>query len=122
MTTVEEKIKSLSIEERALEREKRVFSHDVDPDDIQHLENLWAKDPRWQGIVRPYSPADVLKLRGTLKVWHTFAQAGAERLWHLLQTESYINALGAMTGNQAVQQIEAGLQAIYLSGVARWRA
>ncbi|MDP6966997.1 MAG: isocitrate lyase [Candidatus Marinimicrobia bacterium] len=116
MTTVEEKIKSLSIEERALEREKRVFSHDVDPDDIQHLENLWAKDPRWQGIVRPYSPADVLKLRGTLKVWHTFAQAGAERLWHLLQTESYINALGAMTGNQAVQQIEAGLQAIYLSG------
>jgi len=58
----------------------------------------------------------MLKLRGTLKVWHTFAQAGAERLWRLLQTEDYIIALGAMTGNQAVQQVEAGLQAIYLSG------
>jgi isocitrate lyase len=57
-----------------------------------------------------------LKLRGTLKVWHTFAQAGAERLWHLLNTEEYIISLGAMTGNQAVQQVEAGLKAIYLSG------
>ena len=88
----------------------------VDNEDVKHLENLWGNDPRWSGITRPYSPEEMLNLRGTLKIWHTFAQAGAERLWHLLQTEDYIIALGAMTGNQAVQQVEAGLQAIYLSG------
>ena len=116
MNNVEEKIKSLSIEERAVEREKHILSHAVDTDDVKHLENLWGNDPRWAGITRPYSVEEMLKLRGTLKVWHTFAQAGAERLWRLLQTEDYIIALGAMTGNQAVQQVEAGLQAIYLSG------
>lgn len=116
MGTVEEKITSLSIEERAVEREKHILSHAVDTDDVKHLEKLWENDPRWSGITRSYSAEEMLRLRGTLKVWHTFAQAGAERLWHLLQTEDYIIALGAMTGNQAVQQVEAGLQAIYLSG------
>lgn len=116
MSSVEEKITSLSIEERAVEREKHILSHAVDTEDVKHLENLWETDPRWSGIARPYSAEEMLRLRGTLKVWHTFAQAGAERLWHLLQTEDYIIALGAMTGNQAVQQVEAGLQAIYLSG------
>ncbi len=116
MASVEEKIRSLSIEERALERERQIESHKVDPDDVEHIRNLWANDPRWQGITRPYTPEDVLRLRGTLKIWYTFAQAGAERLWHLLQTEDYIHALGALTGNQAVQQVEAGLKAIYLSG------
>ncbi len=96
--------------------EEQVLSHKVAEDDIAHLTNLWANDPRWIGITRPYTPEDVLKLRGTMKVWHTFAQAGAERLWHLLNTEEYIISLGAMTGNQAVQQVEAGLKAIYLSG------
>ena len=116
MSTIEEQITTLSIEERAVKREKQVLSHKVAEDDIAHLTNLWANDQRWIGVTRPYTPEDVLKLRGTLKVWHTFAQAGAERLWHLLNTEEYIISLGAMTGNQAVQQVEAGLKAIYLSG------
>ncbi len=116
MSNIEEQITTLSIEERAVKREKQVLSHKVAKDDIAHLTNLWANDPRWIGITRPYTPEDVLKLRGTMKVWHTFAQAGAERLWHLLNTEEYIISLGAMTGNQAVQQVEAGLKAIYLSG------
>ena len=116
MSTIEEQITTLSIEERAVKREKQVLSHKVAEDDIAHLTNLWANDPRWIGVNRPYTPEDVLKLRGTMKVWHTFAQAGAERLWHLLNTEEYIISLGAMTGNQAVQQVEAGLKAIYLSG------
>ena len=116
MGNIEEQITTLSIEERAVKREKQVLGHKVAEDVIAHLTNLWANDQRWIGVTRPYTPEDVLKLRGTLKVWHTFAQAGAERLWHLLNTEEYIISLGAMTGNQAVQQVEAGLKAIYLSG------
>ena len=116
MTSVEEKIKSLSIEERAVQREKQIISPTVAHEDIEHLENLWKNDSRWSGITRPYTAKEMLKLRGTLKIWHTFAQAGAERLWHLLNTEDYIIALGAMSGNQGVQQVEAGLKAIYLSG------
>ena len=116
MGNIEEQITTLSIEERAVKREKQVLGHKVAEDDIAHLTNLWANDQRWIGVTRPYTPEDVLKLRGTMKVWHTFAQAGAERLWHLLNTEEYIISLGAMTGNQAVQQVEAGLKAIYLSG------
>lgn len=80
------------------------------------METLWEKDRRWQGIVRDYSPAEVLKLRGSYKVEHSLARLGAENLWRLLSEESYINALGALTGNQAVQQVRAGLKAIYLSG------
>ena len=116
MGNIEEQITTLSIEERAVKREKQVLGHKVAKDDLAHLTNLWANDQRWIGVTRPYTPEDVLKLRGTLNVWHTFAQAGAERLWHLLNTEEYIISLGAMTGNQAVQQVEAGLKAIYLSG------
>jgi len=116
MTSVEEKIKSLSIEGGAIQKEKQIISHTVAHEDVEYLENLWKNDPRWSGITRPYTAEEMLKLRGTLKIWHTFAQAGAERLWHLLNTEDYIIALGAMSGNQAVQQVEAGLQAIYLSG------
>jgi isocitrate lyase len=80
------------------------------------LEQSWETDPRWRGIKRPYQGADVVRLRGTVRIEHTLAHLGAERLWHLLQTENYVAALGAMTGNQAVQQVKAGLQAIYLSG------
>jgi isocitrate lyase len=80
------------------------------------LENDWAADPRWEGIERPYSAADVLRLRGSLKIERTLARRGAERLWDLMHTEPYVHALGAVTGNQAVQMVEAGLQAIYLSG------
>jgi isocitrate lyase len=80
------------------------------------LENQWHSNPRWQGITRPYSAADVLRLRGTVQVEHTLARLGAERLWDLLHQDSHVAALGAMTGNQAIQQVEAGLQAIYVSG------
>ena len=71
---------------------------------------------RFQGIERPYSPEDVAALRGSVKIEHSLARRGAERLWELLTTTDYVNALGAVTGNQAMQQVRAGLKAIYLSG------
>src|SRR6266567_645450 len=76
----------------------------------------WKTDPRWRGITRPYTAEDVIRLRGSISIEYTLARLGAERLWHLLHTESYVAALGALTGNQAVQQVKAGLKAIYLSG------
>lgn len=76
----------------------------------------WANNPRWKGVMRPYSAEDVLRLRGSIHIEHTLARLGAERLWNLLQAEPYVNALGAVTGNQAVQQVQAGLKAIYVSG------
>jgi isocitrate lyase len=82
----------------------------------QTLEPAWATNPRWNGITRPYTPKDVQQLRGSIHVEHTLARIGAERLWNLLHTEPFVAALGALTGNQAVQQVGAGLQAIYLSG------
>jgi isocitrate lyase len=80
------------------------------------LEADWTDHPRWEGIRRDYSAQDVARLRGSVHIEHTLARRGAERLWHLLTFEPYINALGALTGNQAVQMAEAGLKAIYLSG------
>ena len=80
------------------------------------LHQQWATDPRWAGIERTYSAADVVKLRGSVQEEHTLAKLGAERLWSLLAEDGYVNALGALTGNQAVQQVKAGLRAIYLSG------
>lgn len=80
------------------------------------LEQDWATNPRWTGIRRDYSAADVVALRGSVQVEHTLARLGAERLWSLIHDETYVNALGAMTGGQAVQQVKAGLKAIYLSG------
>jgi isocitrate lyase len=76
----------------------------------------WESDPRWTGIMRPYTPADVESLRGSMRIEHTLARHGAETLWNLLQTEPYVAALGAMTGNQAIQQVRAGLKAVYVSG------
>src|SRR5271166_5136743 len=76
----------------------------------------WQSNPRWEGISRPYSAQDVDRLRGSVHIEHTVARMGAERLWDLLQNESYVPALGAVTGNQAVQQVKAGLTAIYVSG------
>ncbi len=76
----------------------------------------WKNNARWRGALRPYSPDDVLRLRGSIHIEHTLARMGAKRLWELLQSEPYINALGAMTGNQAVQQVQAGLKAVYVSG------
>ena len=82
----------------------------------EELLRTWKSDPRWRGIERPYRAEDVERLRGTVRIEYTLARMGAERLWHLLQTEAYVAALGALTGNQAVQQVQAGLKAIYLSG------
>src|SRR5579872_1316335 len=84
--------------------------------DAEMLEARWASDARWKGIQRPYRGEDVLKLRGSLQIEYTLARRGAERLWNLLHSEPYVAALGALTGNQAVQQVKAGLKAIYLSG------
>ena len=83
---------------------------------VADLERDWAENPRWQGIKRVYSAADVVRLRGTLHVENTLAQAGAERLWELLQGPGYTSTFGALNGSQAVQMVKAGLQAIYLSG------
>lgn len=84
--------------------------------EAQALEKEWQTDPRWEGIVRPYSAEDVLRLRGSVKIEYTLARLGAERLWQLLKEEDYVHALGALSGNQAVQMVQAGLKAIYLSG------
>ncbi len=80
------------------------------------LEKDWAENPRWKGIKRGYSAADVVRLRGSLPIEHTLAKRGSEKLWKLINTEPFINSLGALTGNQAMQQVKAGLKAIYLSG------
>ena len=82
----------------------------------RQLQKDWAENPRWQGIKRDYSAEDVVRLRGSLNVEHTLARRGAEKLWSLLHSEPFVNTLGAMTGNQAMQQVKAGLKAIYLSG------
>jgi isocitrate lyase len=83
---------------------------------IEQLERDWRENPRWQGITRPYSAADVVRLRGSVQIEYTLAKLGAQRLWELMHTESYVAALGALTGTQAVQMVQAGLKAIYLSG------
>ncbi len=84
--------------------------------DTQQMQHDWDNNPRWKHIKRPYTPDDVLKLRGSIKIEHTLAKLGAERLWNLMTTDDYVNTLGAMSGNQAVQMVEAGLKAIYVSG------
>ncbi|MBC8081896.1 MAG: isocitrate lyase [Hymenobacter sp.] len=83
---------------------------------IAAIKQDWATNPRWAGIVRPYTAEDVVKLRGSVQIEYSLARQGAERLWQLLHTEDYVAGLGALTGNQAVQEVQAGLNAIYLSG------
>ena len=83
---------------------------------INNLIVDWTTNPRWAGVVRPYTAKQVVKLSGTVTIEHTIARLGATRLWNLLHKEEYVSALGALTGNQAVQQVQAGLKAIYLSG------
>lgn len=84
--------------------------------DIRKLEQDWAENPRWKGIKRAYSAEEVIRLRGSTQVEHTLARRGATRLWQSLHSEPFVNSLGALTGNQAMQQVKAGLKAIYLSG------
>ncbi|MEO7031552.1 MAG: isocitrate lyase, partial [Herbaspirillum sp.] len=76
----------------------------------------WAENPRWKGVTRNYTAEDVVRVRGSVQIEHTLAKNGAAKLWNLINTEPYVNALGALTGNQAMQQIKAGLKAVYLSG------
>jgi isocitrate lyase len=85
-------------------------------DRVKKLQESWELDSRWNGLVRTYSAEDVIKLRGSVDIEYTLARRGAEKLWKLVNEENYVNALGALTGNQAVQQVKAGLKAIYLSG------
>ncbi len=80
------------------------------------LEQDWTQNPRWKGIRRTYSAADVVRLAGSVRIEHSLARRGAEKLWNLVNTEPFVNTLGALTGNQAMQQVKAGLKAIYLSG------
>lgn len=84
--------------------------------EIQALQQEWPENPRWAGVERPYQAEDVVRLRGSLRIEYTLAKRGAERLWQMLQTEEGVYTLGALTGNQAVQMVKAGLQAIYMSG------
>ncbi|MCI0395729.1 MAG: isocitrate lyase [Chloroflexi bacterium] len=84
--------------------------------EIAHMANHWQTSARWQGIIRPYTAEDVLRLRGTVRIEYTLARLGAERLWRLMESRPFVRALGAVTGNQAVQMVQAGLEAIYLSG------
>ncbi len=83
---------------------------------VAALEKDWATNPRWKGVKRSYTAADVVRLRGSIPIEHTLAKRGADKLWNLVNTEPFVNTLGALTGNQAMQQVKAGLKAIYLSG------
>src|SRR3989304_368550 len=84
--------------------------------EIECMQADWATNPRWETVQRGYEAADVLRLRGTVKIEYSLARQGAEKLWHHMATEPFVNALGALTGNQAMQQVKAGLKALYLSG------
>ncbi len=84
--------------------------------DAQHLQKEWTENPRWKGITRPYSAGDVVRLRGSVRIEYSLARLGAEKFWRLLHTEKVVSALGALTGNQAVEEVQAGLKAIYCSG------
>ena len=83
---------------------------------IAALKKDWAENPRWKDVKRNYTAEDVVRLRGSLHVEHTLAKRGAEKLWNMVTTEPFVNSLGALTGNQALQQVKAGLKSIYLSG------
>merc|ERR1712137_1044719 len=83
---------------------------------IQALVTDWTVNPRWKGVERPYTAEEVIKLRGSYEIDHSIARLGAEKLWKKLNTQDFVAGLGALTGNQAIQEVEAGLDAIYLSG------
>src|SRR3990172_702346 len=80
------------------------------------LNNDWINNPRWRGLKRGYSAEDVVRLRGSVMIEHTLAKRGAEKLWQMCSERPFVNSLGALTGNQAMQQVRAGVPAIYLSG------
>src|SRR5258708_1459943 len=84
--------------------------------DADKLQATWSTQSRWEGITRPYSAAGVIKLRGSVEIKYSLAELGAAKLWRALHGDSHVAALGALTGGQALQQVEAGLKAIYVSG------
>ena len=84
--------------------------------EVQRIKKEWAENPRWNGIQRGYTAEDVYRLRGSLPIEHTLARRGAEKLWRLMHERPFVNSLGALTGNQAMQQVKAGVPAVYLSG------
>src|SRR5437870_3651432 len=90
-----------------------VMNYDLE---AARLKKDWAENPRWKGITRNYTAEDVVRLRGSIHIEHTLARRGAEKLWKLVNEEAFVNTLGALTGNQAMQQVKAGLKSIYLSG------
>ncbi len=85
-------------------------------DRVREMQKDWDNNPRWMNVERPYSAEEVDRLKGSIDIDHTLARKGSEKLWNLINGPEYVNALGALTGNQAVQQVKAGLKAIYLSG------
>jgi isocitrate lyase len=110
-------IKLSDINKRDLDTDKeKTMNHEHYLSEIRHLRENWNTDKRWRGVQRTYAAEEVVRLRGSIQIEHTFARMGAERFWQLMQTEPYIHALGALTGTQAVQMVQAGLQAIYVSG------
>ena len=86
------------------------------PNDAEQLQREWTDSPRWKGVTRPYSTKDVVRLRGSVRIEYSLARLGAEKFWSLLHSEKVVSALGALTGNQAVEEVQAGLKAIYCSG------
>jgi len=104
------------VSDHRLEGMQQVNGSSSAAEQAARLSEEWAASPRWRSVTRTYSAADVIRLRGTVQEEHTLARLGAERLWRLLHERDYVHSLGAVTGNQAVQQVRAGLPAIYLSG------
>ncbi len=92
------------------------MNESTDTSSIIKLEREWTDNPRWKDVERPYDAAEVFRLRGSITIEHTLARMGSEKLWRLMHEDPFVNALGALTGNQAMQQVRAGLKAIYLSG------
>ena len=93
-----------------------------DQEQIIELENDWASNPRWQGVVRKYPASEVVRLRGSIQLHYTLAEMGATRLWHLLHTEPLIRALGALTGNQAVEMVSSRAAGHLSERLGRWQA
>src|SRR5712691_184 len=102
---------SIRLNQQPTKRRRRHAMNDADK-----LKTTWSTDSRWRGIKRPYSAADVIKLRGSVEIKYSLAELGAARLWRALRSDTHVAALGALTGGQALQQVEAGLKAIYVSG------
>ena len=110
------KVRNGDMKERHASRNAHAKPSLIPAEEISALEDVWRTDSRWRGVIRNYVPEQVLRLRGTVKIEHTIADRMSRKLWRLLNQQPYLNALGAVTGNQAVQMAQAGLKAIYMSG------